>query len=154
METQGETGGFFTRRFDKHWLRPSWWNMLVALPWAIGLSFLIYEGLTDRAIAQREKAVQGIITSHEPANHNRYGYTFSANDKSYSGWEIPRRTEPTIGQSVVVYYDPDDPHRNSLTNFADLSLESFGPMPLLMFGIRAAALFIRGQRRSQPSSES
>jgi hypothetical protein len=128
--------------------------MLVALPWVIGLVFSIYVGIADRILAQREKKTQGTIASHEPSNHNRYGYTFSVNSKSYSGWESPRKEEPTVGQQVTVYYDPDDPNRNALTDFRDLSLESFGPTPLLMFGIGAVAVFIRRQRRGRPKSES
>jgi hypothetical protein len=80
------------------------------------------------------------------ANHNRYGYSFSANGKSYSGWESPRRAEPRIRQSVTIFYDPLDPTRNALTDFAHLETDSLGPVPMLLFGIGTVALFIRARR--------
>jgi Protein of unknown function (DUF3592) len=147
MEIVREAGRPHGRRFDHYWLRSSWWTLLITLPWAIGLAFSIYVGLTDHAIAQREQAAQGMIAFHEPANHNGYGYTFSANGKSYSGWDIPTNNEPTVGQQVLVYYDPKDPNKNALSDFGDLTIKSFGPIPLLMFGIGFVALFIRSRMR-------
>ena len=125
----------------------SWWNLLIVLPWAIGVVLAIHELGNDRTIAQREKTTNGRIAAHEPANHNRYGYSFSVNGKSYSGWESPGKEEPHIGQQVTVFYDPVDPARNALTDFADLEMDSLGPVPVLLFGIGAVALFIRYRRR-------
>ena len=119
----------------------------MVLPWSIGLIFSVYSGLTDRAIATRQRTTGGAVTAHEPANHNRYGYFFSVNGKSYVGWESPRKNEFEIGQHVLVFYDPNDPTKNALTDFGDLSLEKFGPIPLLTIGIGTVALVIFWQRR-------
>jgi len=108
--------------------------------------------MTDREVAERERTVLGTITAHEPANHNRYGYTFSLNGQSYSGWETPRKQEPLIGQLVTVYYDPTDPTQNALTDFAELKIESLGPLPVLLLGIGGLAFFIRHRRRSRPTT--
>jgi hypothetical protein len=93
---------------------PSWWNLLVTLPWSVGLVLLVDSGISDRMIAKRQRTTQGSITAHEPANHNRYGYVFSVNGKSYTGWESPRKDELQIGKQVLVYYDPSDPAKNAL----------------------------------------
>lgn len=139
-------------RFDRTWSYPSWWNLLVVLPWTLGVVLAIHECTTDRMVAPREKTAGGRIIAHEPANHNRYGYSFSVNGKPYSGWESPGKDKSRIGQSVTVFYDPLDPTRNALTDFADLEINSLGPVPLLLFGIGTVALFIRYRRRHGKSA--
>jgi len=150
MLSPTESPGFFVRLFDRYWGRPSWWNLFVTLPWAMGLVFFIYAGLSERAIAQRERTTEGRITQHEPQNHNRYGYTFSVNGRPYHGWTTPQEGSSfAVDQQVIVFYDSRDATRNALTDFNELSLGAFGPIPILLFGIGAVALFIRSQRRNQ-----
>jgi hypothetical protein len=139
----------FQQRAGRTWSYPSWWNLLVALPWALGVGLAVHGWMTDRKVAERERTALGTVTVHEPANHNRYGYTFAINGHSYSGWESPRRGEPQVGELVTVYYDPNDPTTSALTDFAQLKNESLGPVPLLLFGIGALAFFIRQRRRSR-----
>lgn len=142
------------KRFDRTWSRPSWWNLLVVLPWAAGGAWAIHDWAVDRTVAQREKITTGTITGHEPANHNRYAYGFSVNNESYTGWETPTKQEPHIGQRVTVFYDPVDPTKNALTDFADLEIENLGPVPMVLFGIGAVALFIHYRRRhARPASQ-
>ena len=138
--------------FDRTWSHPSWWNLLIVVPWAIGVVLAIHEWADDRTVAQREKTTNGRITAHEPANHDRYGYSFSVDGKPYSGWDSPRNEEPHVGQQITVFYDPADPTKNALTDFADLETDSLGPIPLLLFGIGAVALFIRHRRREARDS--
>ena len=145
--TIGQLVDHLQQRVDQTWRNPSWWNLLVVLPWTIGLVFLIYEWKLDRAVAERQQTTQGRITVHEPSNHNRYGYVFTVNGRSYTGWQSPRAGEFEIGKQVVVYYDPKDPAKNALTDFSELSIQSLGPVPLLMFGIGAVAVFILRRRR-------
>jgi hypothetical protein len=132
--------------------RPSWWNLLVALPWALGLAFLIQESITESQIAGRQQTTSGIITTHEPANHNRYGYKFEVDHKDYTGWQSPNNDELAIGKQVVVFYDPQSPSRNSLTDFHDLSKSSLGLVPMLLFGIGAVAVSILYRRRRTKTS--
>jgi hypothetical protein len=136
-----------TTKATRAWYRPSWWNLLVALPWALGLVFLIKEWRTDSHIATRQQTTSGIVTAHEPVNHDRYGYRFEVDGKAYTGWQIPKDSELAIGQQVIVFYDPENPSANSLTDFHDLSISSLGPVPMLMFGIGAVAVFILYRRR-------
>jgi hypothetical protein len=134
------------------WQRPSWWNLLVVLPWAVALIFLIQESKTDRQIAGRQQMTSGIVTAHEPSNHDRYGYRFEVHGKPYGGWQIPGNSELALGQQVTIFYDPHNPNRNSLTDFHDLSTSSLGPVPMLLFGISAVAAFVIYRRRSNPAA--
>jgi uncharacterized protein DUF3592 len=132
------------------WANPSWWSLLVVLPWAIGAIVFIHEWKVDRDIASREQTTQGLITTHEPSNHNRYGYVFTVNGKNFTGWESPKNEGLDIGRRVVVYYDPHNPNKNALTEFRDLGITALGPVPTMLFGIGAVAWYIgRRRRRNQ-----
>jgi hypothetical protein len=112
----------------------------------------IHDWKTDDAIAKRQQTTQGVITAHDAANHNQYGYIFYVNGRSYTGGQSPRANEFQVAKQVLVYYDPIDPSKNALTDFGDLSVRSLGPVPLLMFGIGAVALFIFLKRRKRVDS--
>jgi Protein of unknown function (DUF3592) len=135
------------QRFNRTWSYPSWWNLLIVLPWLLGIALAMREWAVDRPISQREKTTQGTIAAHEPANHNRYGYSFSIDHRSYRGWESPGKQDLRIGQKVTVFYDPLDPSRNALTDFAELEMGSIGAVPMLLVGIGAVAVFIAYRRR-------
>ncbi len=128
-------------------IHPPWWILVVVLPWVLGLALQIREWATDRRVAVRQQTTTGLIIDHQPANHNMYGYKFEVNGKSYVGWQSPNANELAIGKQVVVYYDPQNPTRNALTDFHVLTTTSLGPVPLLLFGIGAVALFIQSRRR-------
>ena len=137
----------FGSRFDT-WRNPSWWNLAIVLPWALGLIFLVRTGVSDLKISKRQQTTQGTITVHDAPNHDRYGYVFSVAGKPYTGWESPRRAPLHVGAQVLVYYDPKDPSSNALTDFGDLSSDEFGPVPLLLFGIGGVAYLILRLRAS------
>lgn len=134
-------------KISRTWNHPSWWNLLVALPWVFGLAFLIQESRTERQIAGRQQTTSGIVTTHDPSNHNRYGYKFEVNGKTYTGWQSPGNDELAIGKQVIVFYDPQNPSRSALTDFHDLSISSLGPVPMLLFGVGGVAVFILYRRR-------
>jgi hypothetical protein len=141
-------------RTTRTWSYPSWWNLLVVLPWVLGLAFLIHEWRTDSQIAGRQQTASGIVTAYEPSNHNQYGYKFEVDGKSYTGWESPKRRELAIGRQVIVFYDPQNPSRNALTDFHDVSTSALGPVPMLLFGIGTVVAFIfYKRRRSTPTPE-
>jgi len=150
--TLGKIVDHMQRRATRTWANPSWWNVLVVLPWTIGVAFLIYQWNVDRGIATREQTTLAVITAHEPSNHNRFGYVFFLNGKSFTGWESPGKDGLNIGQQVVVFYDPLNPTENALTEFRDLGMNSLGPVPMLLFGIGAVAWYIKAQRRKSQSS--
>lgn len=135
------------RDAERRWANPSWWNLLVALPWALGAVLLVHDWQVNRTIATRQQTTQGVITAHQPENHNRYGYVFSVNGKTFNGWESPKKEKLEIGKHVVVYYDPQDPNKNALTDFRELGLSSLGPVPAMFFGIGLLVWYIGRQRQ-------
>ena len=150
--TVGNAIDEMVERTRRTWSRPSWWNLLVVLPWALGLVFLIHESTIDSQIAGRQQTASGIVTAHEPANHNRYGYKFQVDGKSYTGWESHTGSELAIGKQVTVFYDPQSPSRNALTDFHDVRTSVLGPVPMLLFGIGAVAAYIFYKRRRNTPS--
>jgi hypothetical protein len=121
------------------------WSLFIVTPWMIGAALGIYGWHRDRAIAQRQQTTLGTILTHEPGNHNRYGYNFSLNDKPYGGW-YSGSNEPTIGQRVTVYYDPIDPNANALDDFGELALRDLGPVPAEIAGSVLVIMIIIGIR--------
>jgi hypothetical protein len=116
-----------TRRVARDWNPPSWKALLVTLPWVVGLAFFSYSFIVQRAIAGRQQITAGVIRTHDPANHNSFGYEFSVNGKLYVGSQIPSR-EYKIGHQVLVYYDPRDPTTSSLDSFTRAADQSLGPV--------------------------
>src|SRR5579863_10052539 len=88
---------------------------------SIGVLGMLIASHNDASVASREQSATGTIVSHEPQNHNRYGYRFQVGGTRYTGWETPLKGGPKIGQSVKVYFDPQNPSENSLTEFAVLA---------------------------------
>src|SRR5450631_3953376 len=98
-------------RANRAW-SPSWWSLLIVLPWVVGVVFMIHEWRTDTQVAGRQHTTSGLVIAHDVGNHNQYGYRFQVDGKSYTGWQSPQRDELTIGKEVLVFYDPQDPSRN------------------------------------------
>lgn len=147
--------GAITDRLEQRlerWKNPSWWKLLICFPWAVGVALAIYMYTVDRAIAMREMSAIGVITAHDPPNHNRYGYSFVVQGKSYSGWQTPSRSEPVIGEHVVVYYDPLNPDKNSLVDFQELSSSGFGFGTFALVGIGTVTTIIFVLRRHHQTS--
>jgi len=136
------------RSAGRAWRRPSWWHALLVLPWLIGVVFFFYESQLYRNAARRQQITSGTVTAHEPANHSRYGYTFTVGGRRYEGWQVPHDSEEwTVGQQVVVYYDAADPTRNALRDFTTESDGIIAPVPMLVLGIVTAVLVIISLRR-------
>jgi hypothetical protein len=128
-------------RLVKQWTPPSWWNLVITLPWVIGFAWFLYSGSVDRRIAAGEKTTSGTIRVHDIPNHDRYGYDYSVNGATLTAWQIPER-DYQIGESVRVYYDPLDPANSSLSNFAANADDSIGPSVFCSVGTLIVALVI------------
>jgi hypothetical protein len=97
----------------------------------------------DALVASREQSAMASIISHEPQNHNRYGYRFQVGGTDYIGWEAPLKDEPKIGEPMKVYFDPQNPSENSLTDFADLADTRRGEaIVLLIFCVVFASVVV------------
>jgi len=120
---------------------------LITVPWFIGAVFCIYEATVDSAVAKRQKTAFGIIVAHEAWNHNQYRYSFAANGASYLGLGHPPNEHPAIGDQVLVYYDPSDPAKSALKDFADMETDALGPVFACLLGVGAVVFYIWQQRR-------
>jgi hypothetical protein len=115
----------------------------------VGTLLCVYGWYSARVVAQREQTTSGTVVSHEPANHDRYGYNFNVNQKAYSGWQIPHGDDQfKIGQVVTVHYDPLDPNDSALVDYNELSSRALGPVPFLLAGILLVTVIIFVRRRS------
>jgi hypothetical protein len=141
-------GASFGTRFDRTWGNPSWWNLLVVLPWAAFVILALCEFRADQITATREQIAFGQIVSHDPPNHNQFGYQFGVNGRIYTGWAIPSTRDYRIGQQVLVYYDPMDPNKSALADFADSGNRIVGPVSFCLFGILVVFLYIFLRRRA------
>ena len=135
----------------RRWNSPQGWFVVVLL--TIGVTFFVYPWWKDRAVAARQQTASGTIVTHEPANHDRFGYTFNVNQKTYSGWQVPHDDDQfTVGQLVTVYYDPQDPNNSALEDFSELGDRALGPVPLLIAAVPLVALIEFLRRRGKPKS--
>ena len=121
----------------------------------LGVVVLTYMGVSNFIVARRQQTATGVVTAHEPANHDRYGFMFTLAGRKYFGWGSTDSKKLEIGQTVCVYYDPQDPSNNSLKAFGILGLEYSGPLPPLLLAIVAAIGVIKSlrNRRVKPSPD-
>ena len=142
----------FAHRMLSHQHRPPWAVLVIAALFMIGAVFCIHGWYADRVVGRREQTTSGTIFAHEPANHDRYGYTFNVNEETYSAWQSPYESEQfTVGQVVTVHYDPLDPNNSALVDYNELSSRALGPAPLLIGGM-FVAVFIFVRHRAAPKS--
>jgi hypothetical protein len=145
-------GASFETRFQQTWdRRPSWWNLLVVWPFVVFVVLALCNFRTDQLTAAREQTVFGQIVSHDPPNHNRFGYQFEVTGRMYTGWAI-RATDYQIGQKVLVYYDSLNPKKNQLDDFAGNGYRMIGPTSLCLFGIVGVPLYIFLRQRALRSN--
>lgn len=111
---------------------------------------------SNREVASRQQTAIGTIVGHEPQNHNRYGFRFHVDAEGYDGWETPGYAKRFIGESVTVYYDPQNPRENSLTDFAILAdnQEAMAVGVICLWAIICACAFVIERllrKRASPS---
>jgi len=135
------------RRQDSKARPYSWWNLLVLWPIPFVLFFCIHASDSDLKIAQRQKIAIAKINTHDPPNHDRYGYFFYLNQKQYTGWAYPdEKRDFSIGESVAVHYDPLNPSRNSVDDYYAVNLRDLFFVPfciLVLVGLPSFILFRR-----------
>jgi hypothetical protein len=153
----GIIGKFFESDFAKDWKQnrreqwnnPSWWNLMAVWPLPFILAFCLYQSHLDRQIAVRQQVVEAHIVTHDPPNHDRYGYEFSLAGKTYMGWVYPNSVDSySIGQNIAIYYDPIDPTKNSGSDFAHVSANDLFFVPFCLAALISLPVFIDVRRRN------
>jgi hypothetical protein len=103
------------------WENPSWWELLVLILPLAALIFLVHENLKRVEIAERQRNASAVVAMHDPPNHDRYGYRFLVNGKPFTGWAYPHdNVDYSVGEQLLVYYDPSDPSENSPDNYGEV----------------------------------
>ena len=152
MEKQSlisETLNLWKEDQAKGWNNPSWWNLLVLWPIPFVLFFCIRASVQDRTTARRQVATSAVIVSHDPPNHDRYGYSFKVSGKQYGGWAYPGgKHNYSIGEQVLVYFDPLNPTKNSADDFDSVSIDDLFFVPFSGLVLVGLPVFIYLRRRS------
>ena len=87
----------------------------------------------------------GVVTALEPADHQTVPCKFDASGKTYSGvgragFGNPEFCYLSVGQNVIVYYDPSDPSVSSLGIPQELIKNEVPPILLAAIAFPAFAL--------------
>jgi hypothetical protein len=135
----------------RHWHSPPSSVLIFVVAFTVAVTlFFVYPWYKDRAVAARQQTASGTIVAHEPSNHDSYGYTFSVNQKTYSGWQVPYDdVQFTVGQIVTVHYDPLDPNNSALVDFSEFDGVD-GPVLFLFAAILFVVLIEFLRRRGKP----
>jgi hypothetical protein len=113
------------------------------------LIWSVHNSRTDFEIAKRQVATVATISSHDPSNHDRYGYTILVNQKQYTGWAYPSdKIDYSLGEQIVVHYDPIDPSRNLPPRFEGAGDRDLFFVPFCLMAIAGLPLFIFFRRRA------
>jgi hypothetical protein len=134
------------------WANPTWGNLLITLPWGIGILAAVLGWSADHTIAKRERTTTGVITAHKASRSDRYLYTFSANGEKLEG-SSGADDQHNVGDQVTVFYDPIDPNKSDLRDYKDLALRNFALVPFALIGIAGITWYIWYARsRNKPIS--
>ena len=95
------------------WANPTWGNLLITLPWGIGILVAVFGWSADHIIAKRERTTIGVVTAHKASRSDRYLYTFSVNGEKLEG-SSGADDRHNVGDQVTVFYDPIDPNMSVL----------------------------------------
>jgi hypothetical protein len=138
---------------------PSWWNLFILLPFLAMLLWSVHNSRIDLDIAKRQRVAVATVNLHDPPNHDRYGYMFLLNRSQYTGWAYPSdNITYSLGDQIVVHYDPLDPTHNLPEGFEETSGRDliFAPFCLLVIAGLPTLIFFRRRalRMGSPSDSS
>jgi hypothetical protein len=138
----------------RQWRRPlSWWNLAALAPVLLLLVVSVRTWWNSAQIAKRQQTAVGIIDGHDPPNHDRYHYSFSVNERRFSGWAYPSdRRDFHVGQQIAVYYDPTRPSENSAYDFGEVNPGGVVFVGSLSLACVLVPTYIYFQRRSRRRS--
>jgi hypothetical protein len=133
---------------------PSWWNLFALAPILFFLIICVRSWKNDAQIAKRQQTTIGQIDRHDPPNHDRYGYTFSVNGKKFTGWANPTdRRSFSVGERIVIYYDPMHPTENSAYDYNEVNPGGVVFIGWLVMGCAFIPLVIFLQRRASKNAD-
>jgi hypothetical protein len=112
-----------------------------------------YVSWRDARIALREQTAIGVIASS--GTYSRYGpwvnYVFSFESRRYDGGDSGKYL--SVGEKAVIYFDPDDPSRNGLTDYRFLGIWSHSFMIGLIYVSIGLAIILMIRLKTLPPNE-
>jgi hypothetical protein len=123
----------------------SWHPLWQLVPFLIFCIFFFgFRAANQNDAASKQQTSFGIIGQCEHrgrGNENYCHYTFPVGDEQYLGVN-QAASELELGQTVVVYYDYQDPGVNALEDFAEQSRKSWRIVYVLLSVLAAVVAFI------------
>ena len=121
------------------WRSSSYWSLIIVVPWLLAAAVSIWQWQVYSSAATRQAITSGLVT--EVAQGNRVHYEFAVANHTFRNYEIPLydRRVPSPGEIVTIYYDPETPTVNGITDFHTRSLDALGPVPFI-FLLSGAAI--------------
>lgn len=114
--------------------------MLVFIPWTAVILYGLNDWASDIARSRRALTTFGTITAIEENNHHQRDYTYQVGATAYKGSCVICAEDKSPGSGIVVSYDPFDPSRSTLTDFAT---EGARPIPLILCVALAFLMYFR-----------
>ena len=116
--------------------------------------FCATQYIQHRLVAARQQTTIGVLTAHEPQNHDRYEFSYVVGEKSFKAWHVGTvncdQDALVVGNRVTVYYDPRHPDDAHLCSFSrTLKDERDILMGLSVFG---GVLVLIAKSRARPTS--
>ena len=116
----------------------SLWPLLLLLWWPV---YFGVQAANEKAVASRQQTSVGLTgecARHGKGNDNYCHYSFGVGDDTYTGVS-EAASNTRWGQSVVIYYDSQNPTSNALKSFSDQRRES--EFRLFISGLALATIF-------------
>ena len=105
--------------------------------------------MQDWATAKRQVSAPAVIVTHDPPNHDRYGYSLEISKEQYSGWAYPGgKHNYSIGDHILVYFDPLNPTKSSPDDFGSVTMEDLFFVPFCGLVLVGLPVFIYLRRRA------
>lgn len=120
---------------------PSRLAFLVFIPAAVLLAYALRDWNGDLQIAKREQITTGEVVNNVREDHNRFDYAYSVGQAAYVGRAY--LVELSVGERVMVYYDPLHPSNSQLESFANPGTR---PVPILLISIMSVLCFVSLRR--------
>ena len=122
-------------------------NLFPVLLFLVGAAILLlYQTCSGAKVAHRQQTAIGIVMTHNAEDHDSYSYSFRVGQRLYTGRNGVPAKPPKVGDRITVFYDPENPSRNSLSGFGDISERTAAPLAFILAATALVAFLAIRQR--------
>ena len=104
----------------------------MVLPWILGLVIFIWQWHMYSKAADRQAVTTALILTVEKSKWVHYQFTYANHVYNNLHPEFYGNGVPLAEEKVTVYYDPEDPTVNSMTDLHQQSMNAVAPVPFLL----------------------